>query len=91
MSTQDIAKKLRELKELQRLAEEVETEIENIKDAIRGHMDAHGIEELAAGEYKVRYTSAETSRLDAAALRRAMPELCEMFTKRTKSRRFTVV
>lgn len=89
VSTNEIISQLRQLRELQALIEEAETEAEAIKDAIKAHMgDA---EELRAGEYKVTYKAVESSRVDTAALRRAMPDVAAAFTKRTKIRRFCVV
>lgn len=52
MSTNDIAAKCRELRELQALIDEAQAEADAIKDALKAAMgDA---EELRAGEYKDR-------------------------------------
>lgn len=88
MSTTELEKKLRELRQLQSLIEEAQAEAEGIRDAIKAHMgDA---EELRAGEYKITWKAVKSSRLDAAALRKALPEVAERFTKTTTSRRFCV-
>ncbi|MFR5889221.1 MAG: hypothetical protein ACLUFK_12010 [Oscillospiraceae bacterium] len=53
MSTNDIAAKCRELRELQALIDEAQAEADAIKDALKAAMgDA---EELRAGEYKVTW------------------------------------
>ena len=53
MSTNDIAAKCRELRELQALIDEAQAEADAIKDALKAAMgDA---EELRAGEYKVSH------------------------------------
>ena len=88
MSTHELERKVRELRQLQSLIEEATQEAEAIKDAIKLHMgDA---EELRAGEYKVRWTRCTTTRVDVSALRAAAPELVARFTKTTVTRRFTV-
>ena len=88
MSTHEIESKLRELRELTRLVEEAQTEIETIKDAIKTHMgDA---EELRAGEYRVTWKTVESTRLDAAALKKALPDVAAAFTSKTKTRRFCI-
>ena len=47
-------------------------------------------EELRAGEYKITWKSVTASRLDAAALRKALPEIAAQFSKPTTTRRFCV-
>ena len=88
MSMNEIESKVRELRQLQTLIEEAEAEAEAIKDAIKAHMDA--AEELRAGEYKVTWKAVTSSRLDTAALKKALPDVAERFTKTTTSRRFCV-
>lgn len=82
--------KIRELKELKALAEQVAAEITAIEDEIKAEMLARGVEELAVDVYKVRWTMVKSSRLDSASLKKAMPELYSQFTKQTTSRRFSV-
>lgn len=81
MSMYEIESKIRELRQLQSLIEEAQTEAEAIKDALKAHMgDA---EELKAGEYKVTWKSVTSSKLDTAALRKALPDVAERFTKKS--------
>ena len=88
MSTTELECKCRELRQLQNLIAEAEQEAEAIKDSIKAQMgDA---EELRAGEYKVTWKAVTASRLDTAALKKALPEVAERFTKTTTSRRFCV-
>ncbi|WP_297243561.1 hypothetical protein [uncultured Flavonifractor sp.] len=88
MGTHELESKVRELRQLQALIEEATAEAEAIKDAIK---DAMGdAEELRAGEYKVTWKAVKSSRLDAAALKKALPEVAERFTRITTTRRFCV-
>ena len=88
MSMNEMESKIRELRQLQNLIEEAQAEAEAIKDSIKAQMgDA---EELRAGEYKVTWKAVTASRLDTAALKKALPEVAERFTKITTSRRFCV-
>ena len=88
MSVNEMESKIRELRQLQNLIEEAQAEAEAIKDSIKAHMgDA---EELRAGEYRVTWKAVTASRLDTAALKKALPEVAERFTKTTTSRRFCV-
>ena len=88
MSIMEIENKIRELRQLQALVEEAQAEMEDIRDAIKAHMgDA---EELRAGEYRVTWKTVKTARLDAVALRKALPEVADKFTRTTTTRRFCV-
>ena len=88
MSMNEMESKIRELRQFQNLIEEAQAEAEAIKDSIKAQMgDA---EELRAGEYRVTWKAVTASRLDTAALKKALPEVAERFTKTTTSRRFCV-
>ena len=88
MSMNEIESKVRELRQLQALIEEATAEAETIKDAIKAHMGDS--EELRAGEYKITWKAVRASRLDSKALKAALPEVVERFTKTTTTRRFCV-
>ena len=88
MSTQDIERKIKLLREMQRMAEEAQAEAEALKDEIKAYMGDS--EELRAGEYKVTWKPVTSRRLDTAALNKALPELAAQFTKTTTTRRFCI-
>ena len=88
MSINEMEIKIRELRQLQALIEEAQAEAEAIKDSIKAAMGSQ--EALQAGEYKVTWKPVTSSRMDAAALRKALPDVAERFTKETTVRRFTV-
>ena len=88
MSTHELESKVRELRQLQSLIDEATAEAEAIKDTIKAAMgDA---EELRAGEYKVTWKAVNASRIDTTALRKALPDVAERFTRITTTRRFCV-
>ena len=88
MSMNEMESKVRELRQLQALIEEAQAEAEAIKDAIKAQMGA--AEELRAGEYRITWKSVTASRLDTAALKKALPDVAERFTRTTTTRRFCV-
>jgi predicted phage-related endonuclease len=51
----------------------------------------NGSETLTAGAYKIAHKLVTTSRIDTAALKKALPDIAEAFTKKTQSMRFTIV
>ena len=88
MSITEMESKVRELRSLQNLIEEAQAEAEALKDAIKAAMGDS--ESIQAGEYKVTWKAVTSSRLDAAALRKALPDVAERFTRETTVRRFLV-
>ncbi|MBQ8524377.1 MAG: hypothetical protein IJ457_07130 [Clostridia bacterium] len=90
MSTQELTKKVRELKELKTMAEELAAEITAIEDEIKGVMTAQGTDELSVDVFKIRWKAVETTRFDSTAFKNAYTDLYCKFTKRTSSKRFTI-
>ncbi len=90
MSKHELTRKVRELRELRQLAEELAAEITAIEDDIKAEMTAQGVEEMTVDVFKIRWALVKGSRFDTVAFRRAMPELAQQFTRQTESHRFTV-
>ena len=88
MSINELEAKARELRQLQALIEEAQEEAETIKDTLKAAMgDA---EAVLAGEYKITWKAVKTARIDTTALKKALPDVAERFTKETTTRRFCV-
>lgn len=91
MSTNELASKVRELKELQRMAEEITAEMEAIKDEIKATMTAQDTDTITAGEYKVRWTAVTSRRFDTTAFKKIYSDLgYNQFTKESVTRRFSI-
>lgn len=88
MSTREIESKIRELRQLQALIEEAQVEADAIREAIKVHMGDS--EELRAGEYRITWKAVKASRIDTTALRKALPDVAQAFTRETITRRFCV-
>lgn len=88
MSTNELESKVRELRQLQALIEEAEAEAETIRDAIKAHMGDS--EAIRAGKYSITWKTIKSTRLDTAALRKALPDVAQAFTRETITRRFSV-
>ena len=84
MSINELEMKCRELRQLQALIDEAQAEAETIKAAM-GTQEA-----VQAGEYKITWKPVTTARLDATALKKALPDVAARFTKETTVRRFSV-
>lgn len=88
MSNTELTSKIKELRELQALIEEAQAEAEAIKDTLKAYMGDR--EEVRAGEYRMTWKAVTSSRLDTAALKKALPDVAQAFTKQTTTRRFVV-
>ena len=78
----------KEYKELLRMREELEAEMEATAAQIKEIMGDR--ETVTAGPFKVSNKLVTSSRLDSKGLKAAFPDLVARFTRSTKYRRFTV-
>ena len=90
MSTNELTSKVRNLKELKAFAEQIAAEIATIEDEIKAVMTEQNTEEMTVDVYKVRWTTVNSSRIDTTALKKSMPDIAELFTKQTTTRRFSI-
>ena len=90
MSSKTIETKAKEIKELLRMKEELETEIASLQDELKAELTERSTDELIAGEYKIRYKAVTSNRFDTATFKAKYEELYNQFVKQTTSRRFTI-
>ena len=90
MSTQEMNRRVHELRELRRMAEEINAEIEGITDLIKAEMTAQNTDTLAGDDYKITWKEVSSPRLDSKAFKAALPDLYEIFTKQHTVRRFSI-
>ena len=90
MSTNEIAIKVENLKELEAFIEEAKVEAEALRDEIKAEMLNRDTEELEAGQYIVRWTSVLSQRFDTTAFKKVMPDVYKAYTKPVSSRRFSI-
>lgn len=90
MSGNELAGKVRQLRELQQLIEEAETEAETIKDLLKAEMAARATDEMNVDVFKVRWNVVKSTRFDTKAFQSTHKELYNQYCKQTETRRFTV-
>lgn len=90
MSRNELISKIESLTEWESVIEEAKAEAEAIRDSIKAEMLEQDAEELAAGQYIVRWTSVLSNRFDTTAFKKQHGELYKAFTKQTASRRFSI-
>jgi len=90
MSTENLVQKVRELKELQAMADELQNEIATLQDEVKAAMIAQGAEELIVDVFKVRYKTVRGSRFDSAAFRKTHADLYGQYSRQTEYKRFSI-
>lgn len=88
MSNPNLTPKITELMELKRMRDELDAEIQTAEDEIKAAMGDE--DTLLAGPFKVTWKAVTSSRLDSAALKKALPEIAAQFMKQTTTRRFSI-
>ncbi len=90
MSSIELASKVRELKELKAMQEELAAEITTLEDTIKAEMTARNTEELTVDIFKVKWMPVISRRFDTTAFKTTHKDLYEQYTKETVTRRFSV-
>lgn len=82
--------KIKEIRELKRMQEELAAELDALVDEVKRYMDAEGVDTISGTDWKVTYKAVTSARFDSTAFKKAMPDLAEAFTKTTTSKRFCI-
>lgn len=90
MDRTELNSKVKELRELRRMAEEIAADIETITDEIKQEMTAQGVDTLAGDDWKATWKPVQSARFDSKAFKIAMPDLYDRFTRSTETRRFVL-
>ena len=90
MGTIELDSKIKELRELRRMAEELQQEIEALQDRIKAHMTEQNIDTLTGTDWKITYKTVTSNRLDSTALKKELPDIAARFMKASTSRRFVL-
>lgn len=85
----NINETMKELAQWQRMQEEAAAMVEALKDQIKEHMSAAGLEVLTGDEHKATFKTVSSSRIDTAALKKGHPDIAAQYTKTTETKRFT--
>ena len=90
MSRQDINETVKTIRELKRMKEELEAEIAANEDLIKAEMNRTSEYTIIGDDYKVTWNEVTSTRVDTSALKKAMPDVIEKFTKTSTTRRFWI-
>lgn len=90
MSVIEMDSKIKELRELRRMADELTGEIEAIQDEIKAELAARSVDTLAGTDWRVTWKNVTSNRLDSTALKKELPKIAARFMKQTTARRFVM-
>lgn len=90
MSISELDMKVKELRELRRMADELAGEIEALQDGIKAHMSEQNTDTLTGTDWKITWREVVSSRLDGASLKKELPDIAARYTKASVSRRFNL-
>ena len=90
MVDKELTGKVRELKELKLLADELQTQITSIEDEVKAEMTARDVEELILDVFKVKWTRFTSTRFDTNSFKAAHKDIYDLFAKPIEGRRFTI-
>ena len=91
MSDNEITSKVEEIRELEELIEAAKAEADSLRDDLKQEMMNRETEEMAAGQYIIRFTSVLSSRFDTKRFKEVFGEdVYKAYTKQVSSRRFSI-
>ena len=88
MSNIEMDSKVKELRELKRMKDELEGMIENLQDELKNYMSEHDTDTLRGVDWRITWKEYSSSRIDTTAFRKALPDLAAQFTKVGTYKRF---
>lgn len=90
MNRTEISEAVKNIRELKRMREEIEAEITAEEDRIKEEMNRTSNYTIMGDDYKVTYNEVTSTRIDTTALKKALPDVVERFSKTTTTRRFCI-
>ncbi len=90
MSKKELCSQIKNLRELTRMADELNAEIEAAKDAIKALMTEQGVDTLTGDDFKVTWKSVQSSRFDSKKFKADHADIYAQYTRKTETRRFVL-
>ena len=90
MTQVEIEKKIADLKEYKRLAEDLDTQIVALENDIKAEMEAQNTDTLITRLFKVTWKTIVSQRFDSSAFKATHKELYEQYVRPSESRRFLI-
>lgn len=90
MTDRQIKNRIQRLQELEQQIKELEMAADDLRTEIKVTMEDRQTDEIRTGGFIVRWKEIVSRRLDGTALKKALPDVWQTYSKETCSKRFTV-
>ena len=90
MNEKQISDAVAEIRKLNSLIDELQADVENLKDSLKAAMQEQCTEEVSGYGYKITWKTVKSNRFDTTAFRKAHPDMAAAFTKEQACRRFVI-
>ena len=90
MTNKQLDNRVKKLQEIETRQKELEAQAEAIRAELKADLEAKGEEEHDTGSFIIRWKEIISRRLDSKALKAALPDVFESFSRESSTRRFTV-
>lgn len=86
----DYASLVNELRELKMMAQELDAQIEAVKDEIKAGLKEQNRNVIVGKDFKITYKPVFSDRIDTKSLKHDMPEIAARYTKTSVSHRLVI-
>ena len=90
MTTQELTRTVRELKELKAMAADLTAEITTLEDILKAEMTARNTDSLTVDVFTIRWTPVISQRFDSKAFQSTHADLYQQYSKPVETRRFSI-
>lgn len=90
MTNKQLDNRVKKIQALEAQVKKLEKEAEAIRAEIKADLESKGEDEHNTGSFIIRWKEIITSRLDSKALKAALPDVFNAYSRESSSRRFTI-
>jgi predicted phage-related endonuclease len=90
MTDRQIRNRLQKLQDLEQQIKDLEAKADDLRTEIKITMEDRETDEIKVTGFTVRWKEIISRRLDGTALKKALPDVWQTYSKETLSKRFTV-
>lgn len=88
MSDTELITAISDYRQYKRMMEDLEKQINEIKERIQGHMTDLSVDVLSGIDWKVTWKDTNKTTIDSKALKKDHPNIADQYSKTTVSKRF---
>ncbi len=90
MMNKQLDNRVKRLQGIEAQVKELEAQAEAIRAELKADLESKGEDEHNTGSFIIRWKEIITSRLDSKALKAALPDVLNTYSRESISRRFTI-